>query len=81
MEKVVVTRRLSLTFPPDLIKEPVIYRVSKECNLVPNIRKARVTETTGEVILDLQGREEDLKKGIAYLVDRGIKVEEVRGER
>ncbi|MFQ5988717.1 MAG: NIL domain-containing protein [Candidatus Methylomirabilales bacterium] len=74
------TRRLSLTFPPDLIKEPVIYRVSKECNLVPNIRKARVTETTGEVILDFQGREEDLQKGITYLADRGIKVEEVREE-
>ncbi len=81
MKKVVATRRLSLTFPPALIKEPVIYRVSKEFDLVPNIRKARVTETTGEVILDLQGREEDLKKGIAYLVDRGIRVEEVREKR
>lgn len=75
------TRRLSLTFPSDLIKEPVIYRVSKECNLVPNIRKARVTDTTGEVILDFQGREEDLERGITYLVDRGITVEEVREER
>lgn len=75
------TRRLSLTFPSHLIKEPVIYRVSKEHNLVPNIRKARVTDTTGEVILDFQGREEDLERGITYLADRGITVEEVREER
>lgn len=74
------TRRLSLTFPSHLIKEPIIYRVSKECNLVPNIRKARVTDTTGEVILDFQGCEEDLEKGITYLADRGIGVEEVREE-
>lgn len=74
------TRRLSLTFPSHLIKEPVIYRVSKEYNLVPNIRKARVTDTTGEVILDFQGREEDLERGVTYLADRGITVEEVREE-
>lgn len=77
----VATRRLSLTYPPDLIKEPVIYTVAKEYNLVPNIRKARVTDTVGEVILDFQGQEEDLDKGITYLIQQGITVEEVREER
>ena len=74
-------RQVTLIFPQHLIKEPVIYRASKECSLVPNIRKARVTDTTGDVILDFQGREEDLERGITYLVDRGITVEEVREER
>jgi len=73
-----VTRRVSLTYPLELIKEPVIYRVSKEYNLIPNIRKARVTDTVGEMILDFQGREEDLEKGMAYLTRLGIRVEEVR---
>ncbi len=72
------TRRLSLTYPLHLIKEPVIHRVSKEYNLVPNIRKARVTDTTGEVLLDFQGREEDLDKCMSTLMRLGITVEEVR---
>ncbi|MFQ5881566.1 MAG: NIL domain-containing protein [Candidatus Methylomirabilales bacterium] len=72
------TRRVSLTYPTHLIKEPVIYRVSKEYNLVPNIRKARVTDTTGEVVLDFQGQEEDLDRGMTYLARLGIRVEEVR---
>ena len=72
-----VTRRVSLTYPLELIKEPVIYRVSKEYNLVPNIRKARVTDTVGEMVLDFQGREEDLEQGIAHLTRLGIRVEEV----
>lgn len=75
-----VRRWLNLTFPSHLIKEPVIYRVSKECNLVPNIRKARVTDTSGEVLLEFQGQEEDLEKGITYLARLGITVEEIRGE-
>jgi L-aspartate semialdehyde sulfurtransferase ferredoxin len=74
----VATRRLSLTYPPRLIKEPVIYTVAKECNLVPNIRKARVTDTVGEVILDFQGHEDDITKGMAQLTRLGITVEEVR---
>ena len=70
-----------MTYPPHLIKEPVIYTVAKEYNLVPNIRKARVTDTVGEVILDFEGQEEDLDRGITYLTQQGITVEEVREER
>ena len=73
-------RRLNLTYPPQLIKEPVIYTVSKEYNLIPNIRKARVTDTIGEVLLEFQGEKEDLEKGIAYLTRLGITVEEIREE-
>lgn len=73
-------RRLNLTYPSDLIKEPVIYTVSKEYNLIPNVRKARVTDTVGEVLLEFQGEEKDLEKGIAYLTRLGITVEEIREE-
>lgn len=72
------TRRLSLTYPPDLIKEPVIHRICKEYNLVPNIRRARVTDTVGEVLLDFQGEEKDLDNCMSALVHLGITVEEVR---
>jgi len=67
-----------LTYPSKLIKEPVLYRVAKDFKLVPNIRKARVTETTGEVLVDFSGNEDDLKKGLNYLTGLGITVKEVR---
>jgi ABC-type methionine transport system ATPase subunit len=70
-----------LTYPTKLIKEPVIYRVAKEYTLVPNIRKARVTETIGEVLVDFSGKEEDLKKGLSYLTRLGITVKEIREEK
>ncbi|HEY4719764.1 MAG TPA: NIL domain-containing protein [Candidatus Methylomirabilis sp.] len=74
----VATRRLSLTYPQGLIKEPVIYKVAKEYRLVPNIRRARVTESTGEVLVDFSGAEEDLNRGVMYLTGLGITVKEVR---
>ena len=68
------TLRVLLIFPSDLVREPVIYTVAKTYQLVPNIRKARVTETSGETTLDLTGSEENLKRGIEHLTRLGLKV-------
>ena len=57
-----------------MIKEPVVYKVSTQFHWVPNIRKARVTETKGELVLDVTGTEDDLARGIAYLESLGVKV-------
>ncbi len=71
------TLRVTLIFPPDLVREPVIYTVAKNHRLVPNIRKARVTETAGEATLDFTGSEGDLKRGMEYLTSLGVKVKPV----
>jgi ABC-type methionine transport system ATPase subunit len=73
-------KRVKLTFPQQLIKEPVIFTMAKQFNVMPNIRRARVTETVGEMILELEGAEEDLEKGIHWLKGRGIDVELVEGD-
>lgn len=73
-------RRVTLFFPQELIKEPVIYKMAKECNVVPNIRRAKVTETIGEVTLELEGSESDLERGVAYLKKSGVKVQPVEGD-
>ncbi len=74
------TKRVTLVFPQNLIKEPAVFMMAKKFDIMPNIRKARVTETIGEMTLELEGLEANLKKGIAYLESRGIKVEPVTGE-
>jgi len=71
------TRRVKLTFPQDLIKEPVIFTMAKKFDVMPNIRRARVTEGIGEVVLELEGAENKLDESIAYLKERGVKVEPV----
>ena len=68
------TRRVTLIFPQTLVTEPVIWRVSKEFGLVPNIRKARITEAAGEVVLDFTGTADALDRGMAYLRSAGIRV-------
>ncbi len=73
-------KQVTLIFPQHLIKEPVIYMMSKEYDVVPNIRRARVTESVGEVTLELEGSEDGLKKAVLFMEKKGVKVEPVVGD-
>ncbi len=73
-------RRVRLTFPQHLIKEPVIFTMAKQFNVVPNIRRARVTETVGEMVLEIEGTEEDVDKGIQWLREKGLDIELAEGD-
>ena len=73
-------KQVTLIFPQHLIKEPVIYMMSKEYDVIPNIRRAKVTESVGEVTLELEGSDESLKKAVAFLEKKGVKVEPVVGD-
>ena len=70
---------LRLTFPQHLIKKPVIFTMAKIYDVVPNIRRARVTENFGEMELELEGAEENLREGIRSLEEQGVKVERLEG--
>lgn len=73
-------QRVRLTFPQHLIKEPVIFTMAKKFDVMPNIRRARVTDTVGEMVLELEATEENLEKGIAYLREVGVEVELIEGD-
>lgn len=71
---------VKLTFPQDLIKQPVIYTMARDFDVMPNIRRAKVTPTIGEVVLELEGTDENLEKGIGYFKESGVKVEPIVGD-
>ena len=75
-----VTKRVKLIFPKDLIKEPVIFTMAKKFDVMPNIRRARIADSVGEVVLEFEGTEKQLAEGIVYLKERGIKVEAIEGD-
>lgn len=71
---------VKLTFPQELIKEPVTFKMAMKYNIVPNIRRAKVTETVGELVMELSGTKDNLQKGIKYLEKQGVKVDEIVGD-
>jgi ABC-type methionine transport system ATPase subunit len=73
-------KRVKLTFPQQLIKEPVLFKMAKKFDVMPNIRRARVTDTVGEMVLELEGKEENIEKGIKSLQKKGVEVELAEGD-
>jgi L-aspartate semialdehyde sulfurtransferase ferredoxin len=73
-------RRLKLIFGPGLVKEPVIYQLGRQFQIVTNIRRADVTRDQGWVLLEVSGEAEELDRGVDYLVSRGVTVEPAEGD-
>ena len=67
--------RVKLTFPEHLIREPVIGRMVKEFDVMPNIRRASVEEHVGWIICELDGEAAEVEAAVAWLVEVGIQVD------
>ena len=72
--------QVMFTFPQELIREPVIYSLGQQFKIVTNIRRADVTENRGWVVLELEGEEEDIEQGIAWVTSKGVRVDPVVGD-
>ncbi len=73
-------RQVMFTFPESLTKEPTIYDIGHRFKVVTNIRRADVTESRGWVVLELEGEEQDIEQGIAWVASKGIRVDPVMGD-
>ncbi len=70
-------RKVTLTFPPKMIQEPVVYNIGRRFGLVTSIRSANVSENVGWVTLEIDGEEEEYLKALNYLNEIGVTVEPV----
>ena len=71
-----VSKRIVLHFPHNLVDQPIVYKLVKEYNLKFNILRASVTpEEEGLLVLELIGEEKDYEQGVQYLKEVGVKVQ------
>ena len=72
--------RLHLTFPEGLIQDPIIWRLGRQYDIITNIRRANVEEAVGWVILEVEGAEEALDQGVAWMEEMGVQVDRLSGD-
>ncbi len=73
-------RQVMFTFPEQLTKEHIIYDLGLQFKVVTNIRRADVTENKGWVVLELEGIDEDIERGIIWVTSKGVRVDPVVGD-
>jgi ABC-type methionine transport system ATPase subunit len=69
--------RYYLTYPRNLIREPILYQLVKKFDLVFNIRGASVSEEMGLVAVEFQGSAEQIERAINWLRQTGVTVEPI----
>ena len=73
-------RQVMFTFPEELVKEPIIYKLSHQFRVVTNIRRADVSENKGWVVLELEGEEEEIERSIAWVKSKGVRIDPIIGD-
>lgn len=69
--------RFWLTYPPQRIKAPVIWKLGHQFKLVTSIRQASVTDVVGIVCLEVEGAASEITAGVQWLKKQGVRVEPV----
>ena len=73
-------RRVKVTFLQQLITEPIIYNLGRKFQIVTNIRRADVREDMGWVVLELEGAEDEIDKGLEWVTSVGVRVDPISGD-
>ena len=72
--------RYMFTFPTEQIKEPVIYNVGKQFDIVTNIRRAEIEHDHAWAVLELEGEDDEIEKALAYVRGLGLLVNQMEGD-
>ena len=72
-----VKQRVMFTFTQEQIQEPVVYNLGQQFNITTNICRAALSDEEGWVLLELDGKKEDIEQAIAWTTSRGVRVESV----
>jgi L-aspartate semialdehyde sulfurtransferase ferredoxin len=71
----VTSPRVKLTFPEELVRQPIIGRLVREFDVLPNIRRASVESHMGWMVCELSGEDTDVEAAVAWLVGLGVAVD------
>ena len=73
-------KRVRFTYLDRIIKEPIIYKLGHNFDVVTNIRRADVQEGVGWVILEIDGEPAEIERGLNWVRSLGIRVDPALGD-
>lgn len=72
-----VCERVYLTFPKELVKEPLVCWLAKKFDIIFNIRGSTVTTEMGLLALEIDGERAEVNRAIDWLKAKGVIVEPI----
>lgn len=69
---------MKLTFPEHLITEPVVGRMMRRYDVLPNIRRANIEESVGWMVCEITGDRPVVDEALTWLAEQGVQVDRLR---
>lgn len=73
----VIRKRVYLTFPGELVREPLVCAMYDELRVQFNLRTASVTDDIGIIGLELSGEPDRVEAAMDFFRRRGVRVEPI----
>ena len=70
-------QRVKFTFPDEQVKQPIIWQVGRDFEVVTNIRRADITAEVAWTILELEGDMPEIDRALRWVADQGVRVDPV----
>lgn len=70
-------KKFYLNYPQEVIKEPLIYLIGKNYNVITNIRSASISNDIGIIAIELEGESGEIENAVKFLESKGVTVEPI----
>jgi hypothetical protein len=72
-----IKKRVYLTYPAELVREPIVCKMYDATGVQFNLRTASVTDEIGIIGLELSGTPEKVAEAMDFFRERGVRVEPI----
>jgi hypothetical protein len=59
----------------DQVKQPILYRLGKDFDVVTNIKRAQITDDYGFAEVEIEGSLEEVQRAISWLMTTGLNID------
>jgi L-aspartate semialdehyde sulfurtransferase ferredoxin len=73
-----IKKKVIFTVPQERILEPILYTINHQYDIKTDMYMSDITDKGGSMKLELEGDENQIEKGLAWVESRGINVEWVK---
>jgi hypothetical protein len=73
----VVKKRIIFVIPEEMLLEPILYAITQQYDLKVSIYNSDLIGNEGVMKLELEGEEKQIEEGLAWAMERGIRIETI----
>jgi ABC-type methionine transport system ATPase subunit len=74
------SKKIRFTFTDETVKEPLVYQLGHEFEVVTSIRMADVDNQIGWVILELVGEDTEIERSLSWIASKGVRIDPLEGD-